>query len=125
MPLDGTLYDGISAALCIRCELLRQAVLPASTVSTVPVMFRPPLAEQEFDSVGDVLDLRQSAQRAAPRDLLALPSVSSCVMSVSMKPGATALTLTPDAADLARQRSGEADHATPWSRHRPTGRCSR
>ena len=64
------------------------AVLPASTVSTVPVMFFGLVAEQEFDRVGDVVDLRQAAAaRCAARPARAARSPRPCVMSVSMKPG--------------------------------------
>jgi hypothetical protein len=54
------------------------AVLPASTVNTVPVMVFRTVPEQEFDGVRNVFDTRQSLQGAASHDL---PSFCFCGLS--------------------------------------------
>ena len=54
------------------------------------------VAQQEFDGVGDIVDLGEAMECAAARDLIALLDRSELsVISVSRKPGATALTLIP------------------------------
>jgi len=73
----------------------RQAVLPASTVSTVPVMFfaLSPIRNSTASAMSSLPASRRRALRRTICSRCALPMPS--VMSVSMKPGATALTLMP------------------------------
>ena len=53
------------------------------------------LAHQEFDRIGDVVDFGEAVERAAAGDLVALAGVRLWVISVAIKPGATALTVIP------------------------------
>ena len=85
------------------------AVLPASTVSTVPVMLLAfdPSRNSTASATSSTSGNRRSALRRATCSRRS-PS-RPCVISVSRNPGATAFTLTPQPADLARQRSREPD----------------
>src|SRR2546427_4441770 len=74
---------------------VRHAVLPASTVSTVPVMLFAwsPSRNSTVLATSSMSGRRRSALRRAICSRCA-PS-SPCVISVSRKPGATAFTVTP------------------------------
>ena len=71
----------------------RQAVLPASTVITVPVILRPPRPSGTPPCRRHPRHRPAASGRCAPRSCRAAPRVRLCVMSVSIKPGATALTV--------------------------------
>src|SRR5438445_524805 len=73
----------------------RHAVLPASTVSTVPVMFFA--ASPSRNSTAPATSSTSGRRRSALRRTICwrCSSSSPCVMSVSRKPGAIEFTVTP------------------------------
>src|SRR5215472_3118778 len=84
-------------ALMLRSVYLvfRHAVLPASTVTTVPVMFfdLQPNRNSTAFATSSISVKRRSALRRAICSRCS--SVSACVISVSTNPGATEFTFTP------------------------------
>ena len=66
-------FPGETLRWCGRNRLeCAHAVLPASTVITVPVMFFARSTEQKFYCVGHIFHLDQSLERATAHDLFAL-----------------------------------------------------
>ena len=91
------------------CLDFAHAVFPASTVSTVPVMFFARSLEQEFDRIGHVVDLNQALERAAAHDLLPLLVLESLRHFGIDKSGSDRIHVHSHASHFPGQRPGEAD----------------